>query len=449
MAIEQLRYSERARIVAFGIMILGSNACGGWWSPPAMRTPLIAPDAAPLASSTAAASGEGTIRFLEDRVRRDPEDFGTHNKLAALYLQRQRETGDTSYLALALRAAQASLQIVPSEMNTGALAALAQAEHAGHEFASARDHAQELIRLESGKSYPYLILGDALLELGDYEKADVAFREMEKRGGGVSTETRRARIATLHGAPQIAQRHLTGALALALDSSVPQPETVAWCRWQLGEAAHSVGDYEIAERHYRDALTTLPGYLYALAALGRVRAARGDLQSAIDIYEQVVRRLPDPIFVATLGDLYKVAGRAGEAAAQYKLVEQINRIGEANGALYNRQLALFYADHDMKPEEAYASARKEYAVRHDIYGADALAWTALKAGKLPEAQSAMEEALRLNTKDAKLFYHAGMIAHARNDKSAARDFLRRALTLNPQFDSLQSSIAQKILSSLS
>ena len=102
----------------------------------------------------------------------------------------------------------------------------------------------------------------------------------------------------------------------------------------------------------------------------------------------------------------------------------------------------------MKPEEAYASARKEYATRRDIYGADALAWTALKAGKLSEARSAMKEALRLGTKDAKLFFHAGMIANVSGDNAAARDFLNRALTINPQFDPLQTPIAQKVLLAL-
>ncbi len=116
-----------------------------------------------------------------------------------------------------------------------------------------------------------------------------------------------------------------------------------------------------------------------------------------------------------------------------------------NGALYSRQLALFYADHDLKAEEAYANAKREYAVRHDIYGADAVAWTALKAGKLVEAQAAMKEALRLGTRDAKLFYHAGMITRAVGDRASARDYLQHALRLNPQFDPLQVLIAKRAL----
>jgi tetratricopeptide (TPR) repeat protein len=147
-----------------------------------------------------------------------------------------------------------------------------------------------------------------------------------------------------------------------------------------------------------------------------------------------------------LGDLYRLSGRDSDAQAQYLLVEKIGKLNEVNGALYNRQLSLFYADHDLKPNDAYTNASREYAVRKDIYGADALAWCALKANKLTEAKTAISAAMRLGTKDARLFFHAGMIARAAGDMNQAREYLKRALELNPQFDPLQASIARRALS---
>jgi len=389
---------------------------------------------------------DAVIRLLEERVKRDPEDFSALNKLAGSYLQRARENGSADYIELAARAARRSLDSVPETRNTGGLAALAGAEFASHEFAAARDHALELTRLDPGKSYPFGMLGDAQLELGDYDEAARAFRQME-RAGGIShgSETRRSRLAFLNGDTAAATRHLTNALALVLDLPVPPRETVAWYRWQLGELAFAAGDYSTAERHYNDALVTFPDYFRAVAGLGRVRAANGDIAGAIEHYETVVNRLPDPVFVATLGDFYKLAGREQDANKQYRLVEGIARLDLKRGALYNRQLALFYADHDMKPEEAYESALKEYETRRDIYGADALGWTAFKSGRIKEAQAAIKEALRLGTQDARLLYHAGLIARAAGDESAARNYLQQALKLNPQFDSLQASLARKAL----
>ncbi len=441
----QIEQTRLATAFVIGLILLTLNACGGWVASSSSATHLASlPAAAPLPNTAEAT--ESTIRFLENRVKRDPDDFIAYNLLFGRYLQRLRETGSLNYLDLASRAARASLAAMPAEQNIGGLSALAQAEFAAHEFVAARDHATQLTQLDPGKGYPYQILGDALLELGEYERAEAALRQMARLSGtSVNTETRLARFAALRGETNIAQRHLSIALALELDASPPQQETVAWCRWQLGETAFSVGDYEAAERHYRDALTTFPDYYRALASLGRALAARGDTPGAIEQYERAVRRLPDPTFVAALGDLYKLVGREKEAATQYELVERIGHLSAINGALYNRQLALFYADHDLKAEEAYASAAREYEVRRDIYGADALAWTALKAGKVTEAQAGIKEAMRLGTRDAKLFYHAGMIARAAGDQASARKYLKLALKLNPQFDPLQASTAKRAL----
>jgi tetratricopeptide (TPR) repeat protein len=290
------------------------------------------------------------------------------------------------------------------------------------------------------------MLGDALVELGEYERAEVVYKKAVALDGGLTYngEIRLARLAQLKGNNSAVQKHYATALTLALNQPAPPRETVAWLRWQLGETAFSVGDYETAEKHFQDSLTTFPDYYRAVASLGKVLAARGDLQAAIGQYEKAVRLLPDPQFIAALGDLYKLAGREEDVKRQYELVEQIGRLSELNGTIYNRQLALFYADHDIKPDEAYQLAAKEYEVRKDIYGADALAWTALKAGKLTEAQTAMKDALRLGTNDARILYHAAMIARASSNETAARDYLQRALKLNPQFDPLHSAIAQDI-----
>lgn len=432
-------------IVMLGLATVSFNAHRSWWS---SRTDLaVTPRAtAPLTSGNQAAD---PIRFLEDRVKQDPGDFVAHNKLAAYYLQLLRETGNLAYLDLTTRTARASLATVPAAQNTGGLAALAQAEYASHNFIATRDHALRLTRLDPSEGYPYQILGDALLELGDYEQAIAAFKQMQQReqlgGSSVSTETRQARLALLRGETAMAQRHFSNALALTLNLPVPPRETVAWCNWQLGETAFAIGDYETAERHYRDALTSFPGYFNAYASLGRVRAAQGDLSGGIEQYENAVQRFPDPTFVAALGDLYQLTGQEKQAATQYALVEKIGHLSKVSGTLYNRQLALFCADHNLQVEAAYTNAKREYTVRRDIYGADAVAWTALKAGKVAEAQAAMKQALRLGTQDAKLFYHAGMIARAAGDQAAAHDYLQRALTLNPQFDPLQVAIAKRAL----
>src|SRR5262249_49450360 len=77
--------------------------------------------------------------------------------------------------------------------------------------------------------------------------------------------------------------------------------------------------------------------------------------------------------------------------------------------LYDRQIAMFHADHGTQLADGRASALQAFEVRRDIYGADAVAWTAFRAGDIDGARAAMREALRLGTRDPRLFFHAGMI----------------------------------------
>jgi tetratricopeptide (TPR) repeat protein len=154
------------------------------------------------------------------------------------------------------------------------------------------------------------------------------------------------------------------------------------------------------------------------------------------------------MFVAELGDMYTRAGNLLEARKQYQLVEYIGLLGHINQVLHNRDLALFYADHDIKLDEALALAHKEFEVRHDIYTWDALAWALYKNGKYQEASDAIDHALRPGTRDALLFFHAGMIASRLGQASQAKDWLQTALKINPQFHVIYSGVAAQQLKTL-
>lgn len=442
--------NKKSLLILLLYLIFSLSGCGGL--PAKSETPI--PPLPPATTLPSQDEGiESAIRFLEDRIKNNPGDFVAYNMLASRYLTRMRQTSNMNYLELASRAVKSSLAIVPKEFNKAGLSALIDIEFTTHEFIAARDDAKLLMKIDPSMLGAYQLYADSLLELGDYEEAIKIYQQTGKRNYAnpfnvPSIEIRYARVSSLYGKLEDAKKHISIALAFLLDETNPDPESVAWLRWYLGEISFSMGKYEEAEKHYQDALTTYPNYFRALGSLGKALAARGELKRGIEQYEKAVKLVPDPIFIAALGDLYKLDGRDREASLQYELVEKIAHLSALNGSIYNRQLAMFYADHDLKAEEAYKLALKEYEVRKDIYGADAVAWTALKAGKVTEAQTAIKEALKLGTKDAKLFYHAAMIAKANGDKKAAQDYLKRVLELNPKFDLLQSEIAKKALDEL-
>ncbi|HKO97149.1 MAG TPA: tetratricopeptide repeat protein [Pyrinomonadaceae bacterium] len=390
-----------------------------------------------------------SVAFLQERVKSDPDDVVALNKLSSYYLQLHRETDDVGYLDKALQTARSSLRVLKPDQNLGGLRALALAEYETHNFVGARDHAKELTEYEPRRSLGFQLLGDALLELGDYDKAANAYQQMEALDPNtVATESRLARLAMLRGDSTTARKRFARALDHAKAETSPSTETIAWCLWQLGEMAKSTGEYDAAQRFYRDSLVAFPEYPHAAASLAQLRASMGQVDEAIETLERVVHKHPDPVDAATLGDLYKLKGRDAEAQEQYAAVERMCLQSELYSTLFNRHLVLFWADHDLKPDDAYGRAKREFETRRDIYAADALAWAALKAGKVDEAQAAIKDALRLGTQDARLFYHAGMIARARGDRASANEFLERALKLNKHFDPLQATIAANALKEL-
>ena len=87
-------------------------------------------------------------------------------------------------------------------------------------------------------------------------------------------------------------------------------------------------------------------------------------------------------------------------------------------------------------------------MRSDIYTWDALAWALYKNGQFAEADEAMSHAMRLGTRDAMLFFHAGMISAKSGHDARAAQQLNEAIRINPHFHPLFSRVATQQLSAL-
>jgi tetratricopeptide (TPR) repeat protein len=178
------------------------------------------------------------------------------------------------------------------------------------------------------------------------------------------------------------------------------------------------------------------------------REGQGRRAEAITLLEAATTRLPTPDAVAALGDLYFLAGQTESAERAYTLVERIGEVARATGAVYDRQLVLFAADHDRAVEDAISLAQSELELRQDIYAWDALAWALYKGDRLDEAAAAAVKATALGTPDPRLAYHAGMIAAARGETDLARRLLTQALAGAAFLPPLQVPIAERALAAM-
>ncbi|HEV7889478.1 MAG TPA: tetratricopeptide repeat protein [Pyrinomonadaceae bacterium] len=383
--------------------------------------------------------GDRLVITAQSLVEREPEAARGYNMLAAAYMQKARETGDFSLNAKAEEALSRAEVSEPGDYE--ALKLRAKLLLTFHRFAEALEVARRAQSLNPRDHDNYGALADALVELGDYDGAVKAAQTMVDLRPDTASYSRVSYLRELHGDTKGA----IDAMRMAVEAASPKdPEGVAWCRVHLGDALVREGNTAEAEREYDHALFVFPEYHVALAAKARARLAAGDADAAVQLYRRAIERVPLPDYAAALGDLLTKLGRADEARRQYELVEFVERTG-AQGGTYTRQLAMFWADHDTKLDDALAVARSERAARSDIYTADLLAWCLYKKGRYAEAKAAMDEALRLGTRDPKLLFHAGMIADALGDRAGGAKYLRQALAINPSFDVLQADAARRAL----
>lgn len=385
-----------------------------------------------------------SIAFWQKRIAQNSSAYLDYTLLGEAYGRKARETGDVSYYQRAEATLRKALTINPKYVQASAM--LSTILYTMHDFQGALAIAEPLGN--NPRAIQALVtIGDVHMALGNYTQAQDAFQKLLALGPTASINSRLAILADLHGDPDQALSLMKQSADLARRAG-EYGESMAWYEYQVGELYFKKGQLDQAEAHYQAALDTLDNYYLALAGLGKIHAVQGDYQAAIDFYQHAVSIIPQPELLAALGDVYTVSGQQAKAKQQYDTVEYIGKLAKINQQIYNRQLANFYSDHNLRLDEALKLATGELESRKDVFGFDAAAWAYYKNGMLNQAQDAMDQALRLGTRDAKLYYHAGMIAHAQGRTADARRLLSEALTINPYFDLLQAPIARATLEEL-
>jgi tetratricopeptide (TPR) repeat protein len=216
-------------------------------------------------------------------------------------------------------------------------------------------------------------------------------------------------------------------------------------RAQIAALSFNTGDLDEADAQYEASLDVLPGYVHALAGLGRVAAARGDFTAAIEQYNAALNVVPLPEYAAALGELHEAAGDTQSAEDQYELVGAIEQLYAANGVNLDLQIALFNADHGRDLTVTVDKARSLYAAQPSIAAADALAWTLYQHGDHTAARQAIDEALRSGVREPSVLFHAGMIYRAAGDTRLAMQYLQAVADTNPNFSVRYAAAARDAL----
>jgi tetratricopeptide (TPR) repeat protein len=389
---------------------------------------------------------DATVAFLESRYKRDPVDMITPARLSAQYLQRYRERGDLGDVLRAQAAARESLRILPPARNPSGDSALAAADLTLHEFRAAKS-ALLAAQVAQGHGAPTdMALASIDLELGRYDEArrliDADVAQLDPPAAVTA-----ARWYEISGRLDESERLVDRAAHYA-DSIFDVPaERRAWYHFRLGELRFLHGDNDGALAQEQAALDEFPTDFLALGALARIELANKRYAQARDAATRAVAVIPNPETLGILADAQAALGDAAGAAASRAQIDAEEKIGDAQH-VNDRLIAVYLADHDQRVADAYAIARRELSLRDDVYAEDTLAWCAARAGHWDVARVATRKALRFDTQDPRIQYHAGVIAQHDGDTAEAVRRYTRALALNPNFSATQADDARAQLAIL-
>jgi tetratricopeptide (TPR) repeat protein len=385
----------------------------------------LAAGLARLASAGEVAAPSPAERKIEEARRAIGTGPATCKHLSALALalaRRARETADPAFYVQADEALATCLASVPDDPE--ALRVRTWVYLGQHRFEEARDLAIALNKRRPDDVMVYGLLADAHAELGSYAEAEAACNWMlDLRPGNVPALTRAAYLRELFG-------DVEGALELMSSAYEQMPasesEDRAWILTQVGHLHVVAGRPAEAEAVLRQALAVFPGYHYALAGMARVSTAQGRHREAVDLQRRRYAAAPHPENLFDLAAALERAGRKAEARAAFADFEKKARAEMEGADNANRELIYYYADHASRPADALALARSEAARRRDVQTVAALAWALHTSGRAAEAQTEMQAALAVGTRDPELLRRSAVIARAARKVSsrAARDGAR-------------------------
>jgi tetratricopeptide (TPR) repeat protein len=289
-----------------------------------------------------------------------------------------------------------------------------------HRFKEAETLARRLVQ-ERGLSFDYGLLGDALMEQGKLGDAVEAYQRMMNLKPDLRAYARAAHMRWLKGDLEGAIE----AMQLAVSAASPSDaESASWVNTRLAFYAFQAGRINEAEQRCALALSLQSNYPPTLLLQGKILLSQSRFGEAVDALQSAVKLNPLPEYQWTLAEALGVAGKENEAS---EVEAQLCQRGATSDP---RTLALYLATRRKSPDTALRLARAEFDLRSDVFTHDALAWSLAAAGKLTEAHGEMQRALAEGTQDARLFFHAGIIASQAGQSADAERWLRKASELS-------------------
>jgi serine/threonine-protein kinase len=285
---------------------------------------------------------------------------------------------------------------------------------------------------------PLIVLIDLALAGNQLELAESTLAELDGLvPGDVRVIQRRARLLLDQGKQE--EGLATLRTAAHLHPSASRLTYLAQIELQLGHVAE-------ARRQLDLLLERSPGHPGGLSLLALLELQNGDLNRAVRLYSDIVRRSPNQVQLSNLGLAFLFLGRYADAAATFRRILD----GDPKNPLYTLNLAdaCFLMG---RREEAEALYRRAVTLIEADPAARGAQFLSVKAqalahlGQGPQAVIAIQEALHLAPNQGPTAYEAALVYALLNEDNSALANAEKAVKLGfgprwfsfPWFESLR------------
>ena len=213
----------------FSILVVAVLA-GGIWIVLAGNRPNILPeDLHRVNPSAEFLNAEASMSYYREAIRRNPDAVEERARLAQVLLQQARSTGrEAEFIPEARTLLEDALALDPEHLY--GLTLQASLFNTLHRFEDARDVAERLLERYPQHAFTMGTLVDALVELGEYERAVETADAMLALRPGLPAYSRASYLRELHGDTDGA----IAAMTMAADAELTGREGRAWALYQLG-----------------------------------------------------------------------------------------------------------------------------------------------------------------------------------------------------------------------
>jgi tetratricopeptide (TPR) repeat protein len=219
------------------------------------------------------------------------------------------------------------------------------------------------------------------------------------------------------------------------------PEALARIQVLEGDIFLAKQDTLSAEASFRKAIQTNPNLAAPYLALAQIYVREKRFDQAIAEYESILEKNPKYLAgYVSIGSIYDLKGERETAETYYRKALEIKR--DFGPAANN--LAWNLAERGRNIDEALTYAQTAKAQMPDSAAVmDTLGWIYYLKGSYLNAIAEFQDSLARDPSNANINYHMGMAQYKNNDKIKAREFLQKALQLDPDFKG--ASEARKVL----